>query len=85
MPRLYFNLFNSVGFVPDQEGKEVPNLAKAREIAVDGIRSILADDARGGLVDLRGRIEICDETRQVLVTVRFTEAVEFVSGCPDEH
>jgi hypothetical protein len=82
MPRLYFHLFSSAGFVPDQEGKEVPDLPRAREIAVNGIRSILADDARGGLVDFRGRIEICDGTKEVLAVVRFAEAVKVVLEAP---
>ena len=76
MARLYFNLFNSVGFVPDEEGKELPDLAAARETAVDAIRSLVADDARQGLVDLRGRIEVCDAAKEVLLVVRFAEAAE---------
>ena len=85
MPRLYFHLFSTAGFVADEEGREVPDLAKAREVAVNGIRSLVADDAKGGLLDLRGRIEICDVTRKVLAVVRFAEAVEALQAPSNEH
>ncbi len=78
MPRLYFNLFEGVRIVPDEEGKEVPDIATARDIAVNAIRSIVADDANQGVVDLRGRIEICNEEKEVLAVLRFSEAVELL-------
>ena len=75
MARFYLHLFNSLGFVPDREGKELPGLAAARDDAVISIRSIIAEDVKQGRVDLRGRIEIANATQEVLAVVPFTDAV----------
>ncbi len=47
----------------------------AREIAVDGIRSVLAEEVRHGRLDTHGRMEIADERGQVLAVIRFSEAI----------
>ena len=61
----------------------MPDLAAAREIAVNGIRSMLADDVKHGVVDLRGRIDICSETGDVLAVVGFSEAVDILVEPPE--
>jgi hypothetical protein len=76
MPLFYLHAHNSTGFVEDEEGQDLPDLAAARAAAVDGIRSILAGEVRAGSLDTRGRIDIADDTGRVLATVRFREAVE---------
>jgi len=76
MPRFHFHLFNHIGVVRDDVGREMPDLAAARQAAADDIRSLLSEDARAGLIDLRGRIEISDPHGEVLETVKFGDAVE---------
>ena len=76
MARFYLNMSNGIGFVRDEEGQELPDLDAAREAAIAGIRSILSDEAKQGLLDLRGTVEITDESGQVLMVVPFKEAVE---------
>jgi hypothetical protein len=71
MKRYYLHLFNSAGSAPDEEGKELPSLEAARELALLSIRDLLSEEAK-----VRGRIEIADETGQLLATVHFPEAFE---------
>ncbi|MND01289.1 hypothetical protein D3C83_202310 [compost metagenome] len=65
-----------MGFVPDEEGRELPDLGAAEDFAVDSIRSILKDELDTGRLDLRGRIDIADGGGQVLAVVPFDRAVE---------
>ena len=76
MPCFYFHIFNAKGLARDDEGRELPDLASARDEAIAGIRSILAEELRYGLIDLGGRIEVADERDRVLLEVSFAEAVE---------
>jgi len=76
MARFYFHLFNGLGSARDEEGREAPSLEAARSCAVEDIRSIISGDARAGVVDLAGWVEIADERGRHLATVRFEDAVE---------
>ncbi len=83
MPRYYFNVHNSIGLVEDEEGRDFADLEAARAAALKGAREIIAEDAAQGVVDLRGRLEVIDEAGAVVLTLRFTEAVEVLR--PDEE
>ena len=76
MPRFYFDIFNGNGRTPDEEGLELESQAAARRIALDSVRSIIAEEARDGVIDLGGRIEVKDKAANVLMTVDFVEAFE---------
>lgn len=80
MPRFFLHLFNRVGPVPDDEGTEVPDFATARHLAVQSVRDILSEEAKHGLIDLEGRIEIADEGGETLDVVPFASAVELRLG-----
>jgi hypothetical protein len=80
MPRYYLNVINSTDIAIDGEGQELADLAAARSQAEAGIRSLIADEARRGKIDLRGRIEIIDETGALLATVAFPQAFELHIG-----
>lgn len=76
MPRFYLDMTNSIGFVHDEDGSEHPTLDLARHEAILSIRSILSDELeQSGTLDLRGFIEIKDESRRVLETIRFGSAI----------
>jgi hypothetical protein len=75
MPRYHFHLYDGQGLVRDEEGREHPNLAAAREAAVKDARSIIGEDTAKGLIDLTCRIEITDPEGRVLATLPFSEAV----------
>ena len=76
MPRFYFHLHNSTGLTPDEEGRELEDLAEARECAIQDIRSVLCGEVEQGFIDMRGRIEIAHEAGEALMTVAFAEAVD---------
>jgi hypothetical protein len=74
--RLFFNVFNGNGLTSDEEGLDVEDQATARTIALRSIRSMVAEEAREGMIDLTGRIEIEDAAGNLLLTVAFTEAFQ---------
>ncbi|HEX8660647.1 MAG TPA: hypothetical protein VF686_02185 [Brevundimonas sp.] len=75
MPKFYFHLINQVS-ARDHEGRELADLDEATAAARADILSILGDDARRGRLDLRGRIDIADETGAIVRTVAFADAVQ---------
>jgi hypothetical protein len=76
MARFYLNIRNGIGFVEDPEGLELPDLATARARAIDGVRSLLSEEARNGQLDLTGSIEIADRDGTILLIIPFAEALE---------
>ena len=80
MPRYHFDVHNSIGFMADEDGRELPDLAAARSEGLKGVRSLLAEDVTQGRLDLNGRLEIFDSKRKLLVTIRFGETVEIEHG-----
>lgn len=80
MPRYFFHIHNGTGLTEDQEGRELPDIAAAREEAVSGIRSIVSEEARGGQLDLAGRIEVFDAAGRAVLTLPFAEAFEINPG-----
>lgn len=76
MPRYFFHVHNSFGVAADDEGQDVDSIAQARCIAIEAIRTILAEELRSGRLDLRGRIVIADRSGAVCASVRFIEAVD---------
>lgn len=77
MPRFYLHVCNGTGFVPDEEGQDLPDLEAARMEAVRSARSIMASDVQRGILDLSSFIEIEDEGHQLLLTLGFQDAVDF--------
>lgn len=74
----YFNVENAIGLIPDEEGRELPDLEAARAEAIKGARSILADDVLKGNLDLRARIDITDGDGKILLSLGFSEAIELL-------
>lgn len=74
MTRFYFDVFNGHGEIRDEDGIELDGDGAATRIAIDSIRSMIAEDARRGVIDLQGRIVIRDDRDAVLATVRFADA-----------
>jgi hypothetical protein len=74
MPRFFLDISNGHGDVPDEEGIDLPDQGAAMAMAVDSIRSMVAEDTRQGVIDLVGYIAVKDEAQNLLLTVRFAEA-----------
>lgn len=75
MARFYLHIRNGAGYAEDFEGQELPDLGAARIAAIDGVRSVLSEEARRGELDLCGSIEIADGDGNILLVVPFREAV----------
>ena len=75
VPRFYFHLHNDTD-VPDQEGKDFPELDAAREWARRQARDLFGQLAKDeGRVVLHHRIDIENERAEVLDTAWFRDAV----------
>ena len=77
MPLYRFNLRNGHGLIEDEEGRDLADEEAVREEAVKGIRSILCEDLLSGEVDLRGRVEVMDESGSLTLIVPFADVVSF--------
>ena len=75
MPLYRFNLRNGHGLIEDEEGRELADAEAVRAEAVKGIRSILCEELLTGRVDLRGQIEVLDESGSPFIVVPFTDAM----------
>jgi hypothetical protein len=76
--RYFFHVQNGEGRFPDDEGTEFGSPEEARTNAVEGIRSILAEEARKGRMDFNGRIEVTDAAGRELFRVHYQEAIAIV-------
>jgi len=76
MARYYLHIRNGGGYSEDPEGQDLPDLGAARSAAIDGVRSLLSEEARQGQLDLSGSIEIADGDGNILLVLPFSEAVE---------
>ena len=75
MPHYYFNLHDETE-TRDEEGRDCPDLAAARAVAIGDARSLAAAQVMTGRLNLGHRIEIEDASGTVVATVRFREAVK---------
>jgi hypothetical protein len=76
MPRFFFHVYNGHGDTPDEVGSDLEDQSAARRLALDSVRSMVSEDARRGVIDLAGRIEVNDGSNNLLVTIDFLEAFE---------
>lgn len=74
MPRFYFDLYDTSGYVEDKEGAELADLAEAKRMAIKSARSIICDDVESGHLNLDGRIEVLDGARNGILTIGFRYA-----------
>ncbi len=77
MGRYFFHLFNDLD-VPDLEGRELPNDAAAREVAIAEAREMIAESVRNGSLNLSHRIDVENRFRQPVVTVRYRDAFKLI-------
>jgi hypothetical protein len=76
MARFYFHLRNDMD-VPDDEGKELPNLEAAVAYALNLTRLEAAELVKeNGRIVLSHRIDVEDEQHTVLETVHFSDVVK---------
>lgn len=80
MPRYFLNIRNSLGYVEDEEGQDLSGPAEAYDAAVRGARSLMREELIEGKLDLRGRIEVTDESGKLSFTVPFPDTVQIERG-----
>jgi hypothetical protein len=76
MPHFYMNIRRVDGFIEDLEGEQFSSLAEARLAAINSAREIMAAAVRLGKTPNHSAFEITDEGGRILLTVRFSEAIE---------
>ncbi len=75
MPRFFFNLRDDV-CITDSEGKELADLAMARELAVRHARGMMSEDVKDGRLVLKDEIEVLDDAGGQLMWLSFRDAIE---------
>ena len=73
--RCFFHLRETGGYIPDEEGIELPDLAAVRAAAVEGARSTIAHEATGGRLPLATVMEVEDEGGVRLFDLPFRDTV----------
>jgi hypothetical protein len=74
------NLIEGPESLLDLEGIEVANMEEARLKAIETARDLMADAVRGGILDITPRIDIADDTGNVVMSVSFGEVVTIRAG-----
>jgi hypothetical protein len=77
MPRYFFDLYNDIE-VRDDLGKELPDLASARENALVEAREMMTQAIEDGELNLNHRIEVRDAVGAVVHTLHFGDAVGII-------
>jgi hypothetical protein len=74
VPRYFFHVFNDQTSL-DDEGRELPDLDAARAHAIEDARSLMWDSLKQGHIDLSHHIAIQNERGELLLDVKFSDAV----------
>jgi hypothetical protein len=78
MPLYFLHLKDSIDEILDPDGTEMPSEA-VPVAALRSARDCIAGDVRNGLIDLHYRIEVFDESGELVHTLPFSDAVELVA------
>jgi hypothetical protein len=73
MARYYFDIFDDQ-VASDEEGLDLPDTEAAMAAALAGAREMACEEIRKGCLHLGHRVEICDESRRVIGTIRYRDA-----------
>ncbi|RYD55605.1 MAG: hypothetical protein EOP60_05970 [Sphingomonadales bacterium] len=84
MTHYFLHVRNGQGYTRDEEGQDFADLPAARAKAAESVRSIISEEARAGVIDLRGEIEIADAADVVALVYGFGEAIEILQGKPPQ-
>ena len=76
----YFFNFHDDTVTLDEEGRDCADVAAALALALRDARSIAADRVSQGRLDLSDRVEVVDESGNIVGAVTFADAVK-VEGC----
>jgi hypothetical protein len=78
MPHFYFHVYNH-DITIGEEGRDLPDLAAARELALDSARDLVCESVHQGHLNLDHRIEVQDDAGETVITLTFREAFTITS------
>ena len=78
MARYFFHYRNGHADHEDDDGLEFESLEAAKDAALHGARDTLSQEILNGVMDLRYRLEVEDERRDVIHVLQFADAVEVI-------
>lgn len=78
VPRYFFDLRNDLQ-VDDEEGRDLADLTAVRTVAIAEARELITESVQQGHLNLDHRIEVRDELGEVVLVMRFGEAVQVTS------
>jgi hypothetical protein len=77
MPRYYMHLIDGADILLDPDGADL-EIERVAASALAQARDCMAGDVKGGRLDLGYRIDVHDESGNVVHTQQFQDAVEIV-------
>ena len=78
MPHYHLHLHNAHVDASDEEGMDLTDLAEAQSRAIEGIRDFLSHELKAGKIDMRGQVDIADDSGTILHSVQFSEAFTII-------
>jgi len=81
MARYYMQLRDGTDHLLDPDGIESADLDELKKKVLIAVRGLMSEDIKGGVVDLRFRIDAEDREGIIVFTLAFAEAVKII---PDD-
>ena len=78
MAHYFMHLRDGAEELLDPEGKEFASLSDLRRAVLDAARSLISEDVRQGVMDMRFRIDAEDERGAVVYRLPFKHAVSII-------
>ena len=81
MARYYMQLRDGTEHLLDPEGIEYADIDELKKKVLIAVRGLMSEDIKGGVIDLRFRIDAEDRDGIIVYTLAFAEAVNII---PDD-
>ena len=81
MPRYYMQLRDGSDHLLDPDGIEYADIDELKKKVLIAVRELMSEDIKGGVVDLRFRIDAEDRDGVIVYTMGFAQAVNII---PDD-
>jgi hypothetical protein len=81
MSRYYMQLRDGTDHLLDPEGIEYANIDELKKKVLIAVRGLMSEDIKGGVIDLRFRIDAEDRDGVIVYALGFAEAVRII---PDD-
>ncbi|HUE78067.1 MAG TPA: hypothetical protein VMN38_00345 [Sphingomicrobium sp.] len=78
MARYFMHLRDGTEQILDPEGLEFPTVEALRKAVLVSARDLMTGDVREGVIDLRFRIDVEDESGVIIYTLPFKHAVNII-------